>query len=214
MNRNIKLSRPTWCAPWPPGHQGWAGMTFEGSGTGRELKKPIPEIREREGNWKSPFPKFGNGKGIKKSIPKFREWEGNEKIPFPKFGNGKGMKKIHSQNSGTGREWKNPFPKFGKGNQRPPFLGMTGNGNGNGNNILFTFLDFFLPGSTLKIFSLTLCPKIFSWLPHMYSDFQKQFGTKTQCKIFHDGTLRGGHLNSEKPVGFCYPACMGLPWNI
>ena len=86
-------------------------------------------VREWEGNWKSPFPKFGNGKGIKKSIPKFREWEGNEKIPFPKFGNGKGMKKIHSQNSGTGREWKNPFPKFGKGNQRPPFLGMTGNGN-------------------------------------------------------------------------------------
>ena len=109
--------------------QGRAGMTFDGSGTGRELKKPIPEIREREGNWKSPFPKFGNGKGIKKSIPKFREWEGNEKIPFPKFGNGKGMKKIHSQNSGTGREWKNPFPKFGKGNQRPPFLGMSGNGN-------------------------------------------------------------------------------------
>ena len=94
------------------GKQGWAGMTFEGSGTGRELKKPIPEIREREGNWKSPFPKFGNGKGIKKSIPKFREWEGNEKIPFPKFGNGKGMKKIHSQNSGTGREWKKSIPEI------------------------------------------------------------------------------------------------------
>ena len=31
-------------------YQGWAGMTFEDSGTGRELKKPIPEIREREGN--------------------------------------------------------------------------------------------------------------------------------------------------------------------
>ena len=135
-------------------------------------------VREREGNWKSPFPKFGNGKGIKKSNPKFREWEGNEKIPFPKFGNGKGMKKIHSQNSGTGREWKNPFPKFGKGNQRPPFLGMTGNGNGNGNNILFTFLDFFLPGSTLKFFSLTLCPKIFSWLPHIYSDSQKKIWDK------------------------------------
>ena len=107
--------------------QGWAGMTFEGSGTGRELKKPISDIREREGNWKSPFPKFGNGKGIKKSIPKFRECEGNEKIPFPKFGNRKGMKKIHSKKLGMGREWKNPFPKFGKGNQRPPFL--TGNGN-------------------------------------------------------------------------------------
>ena len=55
-------------------------MTFEGSGTGRGLKKPIPEIREREGNGKIPFPKFGNGKGTKKN-------------PFPKFGNGKGMKK-------------------------------------------------------------------------------------------------------------------------
>ena len=65
-------------------------MTFEGSGTGRELKKPIPDIREREGN--------------KKNIPKFREWEGNEKIPFPKFGNGKGMKKFTHENSGAGRE--------------------------------------------------------------------------------------------------------------
>ena len=79
-------------------------MTFEDSGTGRELKKPIPEIREREGNGKNPFPKFGNGKGMKKSIPKIREREGNEKNPFPIFGNGKGMKKIHSLNSGTGRE--------------------------------------------------------------------------------------------------------------
>merc|ERR1712155_147732 len=83
----------------------WKGIEkahSQNSGTGREWKKYIPEIREREGN---------------------------EKNPFPKFGNGKGMKKIHSQNSGTGREGKNPFPKFGKGNQRPPFLGMTGNGN-------------------------------------------------------------------------------------
>merc|ERR1719462_873193 len=80
-------------------------MTFEDSGTGRELKKThsrnsgtgrewkksIPEIREREGNGKNPFPKFGNGKGMKKN-------------PFPKFGNGKGMKKIHSQNSGRESE--------------------------------------------------------------------------------------------------------------
>ena len=63
-------------------------------------------------------------------------------------------------------------------------------------------------------FQLCLCTKIFSWLPHMYSDSQKKFEIKPQCKIFHDGTLRGGHLNSEKPVGFCYPACMGLPWKI
>ena len=63
------------------------------SGTGREWKKSIPEIRERERNEKNPFLKFGNGKGMKKSIPKIREREGNEKNPFPKFGNGKGMKK-------------------------------------------------------------------------------------------------------------------------
>ena len=100
-------------------------------------------IREREGNGKNPFPKFGNGKGIKKSIPKFRKREGNEKKNhsqtlgmgrewknlFPKFGNGKGMKKIHSHNSGTGREWKKSIPEIREGNQRPPFLGMTGNGN-------------------------------------------------------------------------------------
>ena len=158
-------------------------MTFGSSGTGTGMDNSIPEVREREGNWKKPFPQFGNGKGMKKNHSQNsgmgREW----KNLFPKFGNGKGMKKIHSQNSGTGREWKNPFPKFGKGNQRPPFLGMTGNGNGNGNNILFTFLDFFLPGSTLKIFSLTLCPKIFSWLPHMYSDSQKKLGQKLNVQF-------------------------------
>ena len=32
-------------------------------------------IREREGNVKSPFPKFGKGKGLKKSNPKVRERE-------------------------------------------------------------------------------------------------------------------------------------------
>ena len=55
-------------------------MTFEDSGTGRELKKTIPEIREREGNEKNPFPKFGNGKGMKKSIPKVRERESEASI--------------------------------------------------------------------------------------------------------------------------------------
>ena len=50
------------------------------SGTGREWKKSIPTIREREGN-------------EKKNIPIIREREGNEKKAFPKFGNGKGMKK-------------------------------------------------------------------------------------------------------------------------
>ena len=89
-------------------------MTFEGSGTGRELKKPIPEIREREGNGKNPFPKFGNGKGMKKSIPKFREWEGNEKIPFPKFGNGKGMKKSIP----IIREWESEACILGNGQER------------------------------------------------------------------------------------------------
>ena len=72
---------------------------------------------------------FGNGKGIKKKHSRNsgtgREW----KNPFPKFGNGKGMKKIHSRNSGTGREWKKSIPEIREGNQRPPFLGMTGNGN-------------------------------------------------------------------------------------
>ena len=39
------------------------------------MKKPIPSIREREGNEKKTFPKFGNGKGIKKSIPIIGERE-------------------------------------------------------------------------------------------------------------------------------------------
>ena len=51
------------------------------SGMGRELKKSIPTIREREGNEKNPFPQFGNGKGMKKSIPTIREWESEAIIP-------------------------------------------------------------------------------------------------------------------------------------
>ena len=90
--------------------QGWAGMTFGSSGTGTGMDNSIPEVREREGNWKNPFPQFGNGKGMKKKHSQNsgmgREW----KNLFPKFGNGKGMKKIHSHNSGTGREWKKSIP--------------------------------------------------------------------------------------------------------
>ena len=63
------------------------------SGTGRELKKPISEIREREGNKKIHSQISGMGREWKNPIPKIREREGNEKNPFPKFGNGKGMKK-------------------------------------------------------------------------------------------------------------------------
>ena len=74
------------------------------------MDNSIPEVREREGNWKNPFPQFGNGKGMKKNHSQNsgmgREW----KNLFPKFGNGKGMKKIHSHNSGTGREWKKSIP--------------------------------------------------------------------------------------------------------
>ena len=53
-------------------------MTFGSSGTGTGMDNFIPEVREREGNEKNPFPKFGNGKGMKKNVPKIREWEGNE----------------------------------------------------------------------------------------------------------------------------------------
>ena len=54
----------------------------------------------------------GMGRELKKSIPTIREREGNEKNPFPQFGNGKGMKKTHSHNSGTGREWKKSIPEI------------------------------------------------------------------------------------------------------
>ena len=43
-----------------------------------------------------------SGTGMDNSIPEIREREGNEKKPFPKFGNGKGMKKIQSHISGMG----------------------------------------------------------------------------------------------------------------
>ena len=63
-------------------------MTFEDSGTGRELKKSIPKIREREGN-------------EKKNIPKIREREENEKIHS--HNSGKGIRGFHSWEwTGTG----------------------------------------------------------------------------------------------------------------
>ena len=62
-------------------------------GMGRELKKSIPTIREREGNEKNPFPQFRIKKGIKKNIPIIREREENEKKTFPKIENTKGLKK-------------------------------------------------------------------------------------------------------------------------
>ena len=79
-------------------------MTFEDSGTGRELKKPIPKIREREGNGKNPFPKFGNGKGIKKTHSQNSGTGRELKKNIPKIRERGGNKKIHSQSSGTGRE--------------------------------------------------------------------------------------------------------------
>ena len=100
---------------------------------GREWIIPFPKFRNGKGIEKKPFPQFGNGKGMKTNHSQNsgmgREW----KNLFPKFGNGKGMKKIHSQNSGTGREWKKSIPEIWEGNQRPPFLGMTGNGKGTKN---------------------------------------------------------------------------------
>ena len=88
--------------------QGWAGMTFKSSGTRTGMDNSIPEVREREGNGKNPFPKFGNGRRMKKSIPKIREREENEK---------------------------NPFQHFGNGNQRLSFQRIPGNGNGNEKNV-------------------------------------------------------------------------------
>ena len=92
--------------------QGWAGMTFEGLGTG--IENSIPKVWEREGNekkhsqnsgtggeWKKAFPKFGNGKGMKKNIPKIRVREGNEKIHSHISGNG--IRGFHSWEwTGTG----------------------------------------------------------------------------------------------------------------
>ena len=41
--------------------KGMEKIHSQSSGTGREWKKSIPKIREREGNEKNPFPKFGKG---------------------------------------------------------------------------------------------------------------------------------------------------------
>ena len=61
--------------------KGMEKIHSQNSGTGREWKKGIPEIREWEGNEKNPFPKFGNGMGMKKSIPKIRARELEAFIP-------------------------------------------------------------------------------------------------------------------------------------
>ena len=75
-------------------------MTFGSSGTG--MDNSIPEVREREGNGKNPFPKFGNRKGMKKKNSQNSGMGRKLKNLFPKFGNEKGMKKKHSHNSGMG----------------------------------------------------------------------------------------------------------------
>ena len=76
-------------------------MTFGSSGTGTGMYNSIPEVREREGNGKNPFPKFGNGKGMKKKA-------------FPKFGNRKGMKKSIP----IIREWESEAFILGNGRER------------------------------------------------------------------------------------------------
>ena len=125
---------------------GVSGNDFWGFGNGNGNRKFHSQSLGTGRELKIPFPKFGNGKGMKKSIPKIREREGNEKIHSQS--SGKGIRGLHS--------WEWP---------------------GTGTGIIFypLFWIFFLPGSTLKFFSLTLCPKIFSWLPHMYSDSQKNW---------------------------------------
>ena len=70
---------------------GVSGNDFWGFGNGKGIEKAHSR-------------NSGTGRELKKPIPEIREWEGNEKISFPKFGNGKGMKKRHSRNSGTGRK--------------------------------------------------------------------------------------------------------------
>ena len=118
------MSRPCWIN-WPKYAAGVSGNDFWGfgngkgiekahsrnSGTGRELKKPIPKIREQEGNEKMHSQIAGTGGEWKKSIPKIQEREGNEKRAFPEFGNGKGMKK----NIPNVQEWESEaiIPKNG-----------------------------------------------------------------------------------------------------
>ena len=56
------------------------------------MENSIPEVQDRKGNGKKPFPKFGNVKRKKKKFPKFGNGKGKKKI-LPKFGNWMGMKK-------------------------------------------------------------------------------------------------------------------------
>ena len=78
-------------------------MTFGSSGTGTRMDNSIPEVREREGNGKNPFPKFGNGRRMKKSIPKIRETEKNEKIHSHILGTGiRGYHSHEYPGTGTG----------------------------------------------------------------------------------------------------------------
>ena len=104
QNSHLHMCLDTWCSlaqywPWMRHQQnrwfilgdclaGVSGNDFWGFGTGTGIENSIPKVREREGNWKSPFPKFANGKG---------------------------MKKRHSRNLGTGREWKKHSQNSGTG---------------------------------------------------------------------------------------------------
>ena len=92
-------------------------MTFGSSGTATGMDNSIPEVREREGNGKKPFPKFGNGKGMRKKHSQNSGMGKECKNLFPKLGNGKGMKKMHSRISGTGirGSYSREYPGTGMG---------------------------------------------------------------------------------------------------
>ena len=174
-------------------------------------KKTFPKVR----NEKIYSQNSGTGREWKKSIPKIREREGNEKIHSQS--SGKGIRGLHSwewPGTGTGMgiifyslfwiffflglPWKffhwlcapksfpdsptcivTPKKKLGQ-KLNVKFL------NFSRWHLTWRSLKFWktrgilLPsvyGSTLKYLTLTFCPNFFSWLPHTYSDSQNFFVT-------------------------------------
>ena len=94
----VREQEQEWIIPFPNGNgKGMEKDYSQNSGTGREWKKGIPEIREWEG-----MKKYVEEAEIIGCLITFKIFQ--SRYDSVNSGMGKGMRKTHSQNSGTGRE--------------------------------------------------------------------------------------------------------------
>ena len=135
------------------------------------MANSIPKFRERECEWKFPFPISGTGMRVENSIPDFRERKipGNSREIPGKFHSHLREReckwKIPFPFSGTGMRVANSIPDFRDGKWRPVFPGIPGIVNSR-SWLLITRYDHTMVtlfGSITSGRNLDLSPKRFSF---------------------------------------------------